>query len=336
MRLDLGPFRLHAFVNLRDVVSDEEHPWAELAKELDGAGVRSVDEALGMRAMAPILDPIRQLLDVSILSGLAAPDISVDAIARLRERATAHVDAIVAAAAQRAGFDHSVAAIEAELLTDLEAALSLAHLVGAPVTAGVEGIDDASVAPLRDTLARPESWAAVVLWIVVRNLGRLESRDQASAHTREMYRSGHFGLLLVEVVQKLGLSEDAAHVLADTVELMIDATTRGGAEPTTPRELADIFEDSVGRRFLAVNTHREVVWFNRERFSQLVGALCAAAAIRSVTADPANAAEGVVAACEVANSLNRSAERSDFRVAEFLVRSEVEAGPAPDGSGRNE
>ncbi len=47
--LDLGPYQLHCFLDLREVVSDAEHPWAELAAELDGRGVRSADENLGVR-----------------------------------------------------------------------------------------------------------------------------------------------------------------------------------------------------------------------------------------------------------------------------------------------
>ncbi len=130
LRLDLGAYELHCFVALREVVSDEGHPWAELATELDGSGVRSLDEALGVRVMAPVLDPIRRLLETSTLRDLAAPVTSVDAIARLRESAAEEVDAVVAAAAERAGFQGSLTAVEAAMLTDLEALLALAPLVG--------------------------------------------------------------------------------------------------------------------------------------------------------------------------------------------------------------
>ncbi len=101
MRLDLGAYQLHCFVALREVVSDEEHPWAELATELDGVGVRSLDEALGVRVMAPILDPIRRLLETSTLRDLAVPETSSRRHrAAAGERGSKKSIAIVAAAAE--------------------------------------------------------------------------------------------------------------------------------------------------------------------------------------------------------------------------------------------
>ena len=326
MRLDLGAYQLHCFVALREVVSNEEHPWAELATEFDGVGVRSLDEALGVRVMAPVLGPIRRLLDVSTLRDLAVPETSVAATARLREIAVQEADAIVAAAAEPAGFKGSLTAIEAAILTDLEALLALAPLVGEPAL-GFEVIDATAMAPLGDGLARPERWAAALMWIVARHLGRLEGPGRGSERARVRYLNWHLGLLLVEVAQKLGLTEDAARALADEVELMISADRRDAAMPSSSEEIAAVFEDPTGRRFLAVNTYQEVEWFNRERFSDLVGALCASAAVRSVTADPADAIAEVARACDAARLLITAAEASDYRVADFLAGSDRDSVP---------
>ncbi len=317
MRLDLGAYELHCFVALREVVSDEGHPWAALATELDGSGVRSLDEALGVRVMAPVLDPIRRLLATSTLRDLAAPVTSVGAIARLRESAAEEVDLVVAAAAERAGFQGSLTAVEAAMLTDLEALLALAPLVGEEAP-GVGLVGDTALAPLGDALARPEQWAAVLMWIVARHLGRLEGPGRGSERARVRYVKWHLGVLLGEVAKKLDLAEDAARALADSVELMIAEDGRDPALPVSPEALAGVFEDPAGRRFLAVNTYQGVEWFNRERFADLVGAFCAAAAIRSVTADPAEALEGLARACDAARLLLAAAETSDFRVVDFL------------------
>ncbi len=337
MRFDLGAYQLHCFVALREVVSDEEHPWAELAAELDGIGVRSVDEVLGVRVMAPVLDPIRRLLEITILSDLVTPEASVDAGARLREVAAEEVAVIVAAAAERAGFDGSLTDLEAAMLTDLEALLAIALLVGQPASR-VEGVDDAAMAPLGDALVRPERWAAVLMWIVARHLGRLEGPDRGRERARARYVNWHLGLLLGEVAQKLGVPEDAARALADAVELMILSERRAAAMPASPGELAAVFEDPVGRRFLAVNTHREIVWFNRERFVDLVGALVAASAIRSVVVDPADAVEGVARACDAVRLLIAAAEASDFQVVDFLAgrNADADGEPATDRPDRND
>ncbi len=165
------------------------------------------------------------------------------------------------------------------------------------------------------------------MWIVARQLGRLEGPRRGGERARVRYVKWHLGLLLVEVAQKLGLSEDAARALADEVELMITADRRDAAMPSSSEEIAAVFEDPTGRRFLAVNTYQEVEWFNRERFSDLVGALCASAAVRSVTADPADAIAEVARACDAARLLIAAAEASDYRVADFLAGSDRDSVP---------
>ncbi len=331
LRFDLGPYRLHCFVALREVVSDAGHPWAELAVELDGIGVHSLDDALGVRVMAPLLDPIRRLLEISILRDLAEPEALVDATIRLRKSAAEEVEPVIAAAAESAGSRGSLTAVEAAMLTDLEALLALAPLVG-EAAPGPELIDEAGMAPLGDALARPEQWAAVLMWIVARHLGRLEGPSRGGERARVRYLKWHLASLLVEVARELGLTEDAARALADAVELMISSDGLDAAMPGSSHEIAKIFEDPTGRRFLAVNTYEEVEWFNRERFSDLVGALCASASIRSVTADPADAVEGVSRACDAARLLIAAAEASDYRVVDFLKGSE----PGADSDAESE
>ncbi len=165
------------------------------------------------------------------------------------------------------------------------------------------------------------------MWIVARHLGRLEGPGRGSERARVRYVKWHLGVVAGRGgASKLDLAEDAARALADSVELMIADDGRDAALPVSSEALAGVFEEPVGRRLLAVNTYQDVQWFNRERFSELVGALCAAAAVRSVTADPADALEGLTRACDAARLLPAAAEASDFRVVEFLAGSDADAG----------
>ena len=343
LQLDLGAYRLHCFINLREVVSDAEHPWAELATELDGRGVRSVDELLGVRVAAPIHDPIRRLLEVSLLRDLADPESAEGAVARLRKTAADEVDAIVAAAAERVGSEGPLAAIEAALLTDLEGVMALASL-GSEDSDGGPGDDDSPLPLLRKALAEPERWAAVLMWIVTRHLGRIQGPGRDGKSVRELYVDWHLGYLLAEVAQQLGVSGDSARAIADAVELMIASDDLFAEMPTSGRHLAHLFEDPVGRRFLAINTHEDVEWFNRERFVDLVEGLCTVISVRSVTGNAADALDGVARAREGARELMAAAQAAEFKVLEFLAdadtgtdaETEKETGRTTDRSERTE
>ncbi len=78
--------------------------------------------------------------------------------------------------------------------------------------------------------------------------------------------------------------------------------------------------------FWPINTHRDVEWFNRERFAELVDGLCVAASVRSVTEHAGDSIEGVGRAFDAARELMVAAEASNFRVLEFLAETGAEAG----------
>ena len=345
VQLSLGAYQLHCFIDLHEVVSDDDHPWAELAAELDGRGVRSAEEALALRIMAPVLDPLRRFLEASIAVDLSSAELAIETITRLREAAAREVGAIVAAAAEHLACGQFPAAVEAAWLTDIEGLAALAALVGEKPD-GVGGVDDPILAPLREALARPEGWAMILTWIAARHLGRLEGPDPSGKRARARYAEWHLGTVPVEAIQSVGVSPDRAHPIADAVELMLTTDERPAEMAAAPGRLADVFEDPVGRRFMAVNTHRDVEWFNRERFADLVRGLCAGACVRSVTGDSADVFEDVARACHWAKQLLAAAEASDYKVLEFLsgpdvdadgkTDPDIDAGRATKGPGRRE
>jgi hypothetical protein len=245
------------------------------------------------------------------------------------------VEAVVAAAARRVGDDPPVAAVEAAMLNDFESVLALASLFGKGDRKN-PGVDGASLAPLRRTLARPEWWTAIVMWIAARHLGGLGGADREGAGARARYVDWHLGSPLIEVVRGLGLSEDKTPHIAAAVELMLAADGLPIGMMAAGRQLAGLFEDPVGRRYLAVNTYRGVEWFNRERLADLLGALCTAACVRSVTRGSGDALDRVTRNCDAVERVMAAAEASDFRVRSFLEDADADTGKATDEPGRTD
>jgi hypothetical protein len=300
------------------VVSNEHHPWAELAAELGGRGTRSVDEALGVRALSPVLEPLRRLMDASVLRSLVDPDEAAAAAARYRGAAVAEVSDLVAAAADRVGYAGTTAAIEGAILNDLEAVLALAGQVGeAP-----DGVDDDIPSPtarVLDAAASPERLAALMVWAVARHLSPMSSREEGSATAKDRLDPWHLGALLAEVEQGLGLSEDAARWTARATEL-VNATPEWSEDaPLSAGDFRGAFEDPLGSRLLGVNTFKGERFFNRERFEHLAYLALLAGAVRMVTEDPLSAPEGLANGCDAVHSLLVEAEDSGYRVEEFLA-----------------
>ena len=329
LRLELGAYRLHCFVGLRELVEDAEHPWSSLAAELGGAGMPSLDDALAVRRLAPVLDPLRRLLAPRVLEGLASPAGRAEAAAELSELAAVEIGPLVEAAAERARPAAPAAVLERAILNDLEAVVALAHLVDA-LAEGRPLAAELDLGPMVAALDEPQQWAALLAWAVVRRLGRLEGDDPSGDRARERFREWFIGPLVAAAVDAVGAPEAAGRRAAAAVELTLAAErwlTPLAAAGDARRELAAaLCFDPVGRRFLDVNRHQDVLWFNREGWTELALALLAAAAVRAVTEATEDAVDAVARACRSFRKLEDAAAEAAYRVGDLVD------GPPPDES----
>ena len=95
------------------------------------------------------------------------------------------------------------------------------------------------------------------------------------------------------------------------------------AKTRLAREVLQTWLDDQGvQRYLQINRHAGVLWFNKEAFDQLLWLMLAVAAV-TISADPSRAADKVAAeivACyDVIRALQRAAEKSDYQI-EKLVK----------------
>ncbi|MGA2960274.1 MAG: alpha-amylase family glycosyl hydrolase [Candidatus Korobacteraceae bacterium] len=132
LRIELGAYQHHVFLDWRDLREDATHPWAELCEMLGGRGVASLDDALRDLRLKPVHDALRALLTPEAAEHLAAV-----AAGTSRNR-----DAKLVTPAQRLGTPARavVARVEAEhlraLLEHVQALLGAeeyAHLRRVPV-----------------------------------------------------------------------------------------------------------------------------------------------------------------------------------------------------------
>ncbi len=72
LRLELGAYKHHVFLDWRDLREDAAHPWAELCEMLGGRGVASLDDALRDLRLKPAHDALRALLTPEAAEHLAS------------------------------------------------------------------------------------------------------------------------------------------------------------------------------------------------------------------------------------------------------------------------
>jgi hypothetical protein len=321
LHLDLNAYRLHCFLDFRDVHEDERHPWGELAASLAGRGVRSVDDALGQHCMAEVLVPFRRLLSVEILEQLASDDRREKAAAKFLEIARSEVEALLHGVFSTMTEETTARAtrVEGRILTELEALFELGSVSRKMAMEGEGG--GGWIESFGESLDDSVAWATMLTWVVARHLEELRCRPDRAEGAGKHYENLHLRSTLVDTVMAFGRGGDAGQRAAETVALMIDliawSSQRKGLEGIGPA-LADAFGSDVGRRFLRVNRHADVLWFNREAFEELLRWLTLAWVVDGIVEDSESAFRSIAATASVWKVLCTAAEASDFRLVEFL------------------
>ncbi len=316
--VELDAYRLHCFVRLREVVEDADHPWGKLASDLAGAGVASIEEAMAVLRLAPVLEPLRALLAPASLHALASCESRSAAVVGFGSQACRDVHELVLAAAECEPEGPAVASVERGILSDLEAQLAVASLVTTDANDAGSARSGGRIEPdgVFALLGEARGWAGLLSWIVARRLGDLVT-DPSGLAARELYREWHLGVAISEAMEDLGVPDWMATRAVAAVEMILAAepwlASLGAAEDAWGELLSRLFDDPVGRRFLDVNRYQEVLWFNREAFNELIGWLVTAAAVRAV-AEAEQARARIQRLTEIADRLVVAADTAGYRV----------------------
>jgi hypothetical protein len=71
LTLDLHAYQCHVFLDWRELHATAEQPWDRLCDQLNGSGVRNLDDALVSLELRPVRDALRQQIDPAIVRLLA-------------------------------------------------------------------------------------------------------------------------------------------------------------------------------------------------------------------------------------------------------------------------
>jgi hypothetical protein len=121
------------------------------------------------------------------------------------------------------------------------------------------------------------------------------------------------------------LDEGAAWRAVTTIHLLTSHQrwfeVRGPGQPQAHDVLERWLNDDEVQRFVQVNRYRDVLWFNKESFEQLLWWMLAVAVVGS-SADPlrpgAQVARDIAAAFDVVRRCQSAAEQSGYQVERLL------------------
>jgi hypothetical protein len=307
----LEAYSCHVFLDFREVRSTAEHPWAQVAHELGGRGVPSVDEWMHEIALRPVLEPFAELVDAALFR-------AVIEARTVRERARATGGRAPGAWGLHEGVEGRIERLAHAVVARLGGRGDGAA-IARRVRARLVAVPDVTAA-LPDAMDAP-AWGALLGALLISPLGAAGHGEEGGAPAREWIRAFRWNRVLGEAVRDLGTDPTHAEDAIAMAEALVGygaafraaaSEARGGAR-LLERWLAD---DRV-QRLLRVNQYEGTWWLGKEPWEALLAALAAQAAVEIAadeTASPRARGEHAAACSRLAATMMEAALEAGYRL----------------------
>jgi glycosidase len=327
---ELDAYKCHVFLDWREVQDNEWHQYAHLTDYLNGRGVPSIEEALRELFLQPIHYPFRELVNAGHLRWLmenratpvgrvGQPDL------RTLDEAERRMLVLLQEVQRFTGGTGDVEAIAQEVRRKLAACLQLPALAGRfPLPRSRKY--KAAVGVIRTHLGDdPGAWGSLFVWLFTHALGKVVTETDFAAQSRSWLDEWLLGKLVAGALQDLGLDEGAAWWAVGTVKVLINHQhwyeIEALAKERAYQILVTWLRDSEVQQFIRVNRYRDVLWFNKEAFDQLLGWMLTLAAVEiCATAElsPQEVARKIVACYDIVQELQRLGQESGYQITKLL------------------
>ncbi len=304
LRIELGAYKCHVFLDWRDMREDGTRPWGELCDTLGGRGVPSLEDAMRLMELKPTHNALRVTLDHKLAAKFAK-----DATAKVTKQHAARVAESIKAAGGNARAlieraQHLASGPDAQSL-----GVTLASEWRGNIDAAVEAFEKNVGAALRipaleqafadpwsgealDVLpakenapgTAPRIWGTVLAWCALNALGEAQNPADPSAAAARSFDALRLRESMADAFEKLGLAGEerwraAARVRATFAHPAFSVEPSAAAKPkatttagTTTRKAAPFewMHDAELAWIIGVHEHEGTRYFNKELFERLL------------------------------------------------------------------
>jgi hypothetical protein len=312
--VELGAYKCHVFMDFREVYDNEWRHYEHITAYLNGRGVPGVEAALQEILLQPIHRPFGELVNVDLFRRLRERRVVKAGAAppqALLEEVDAKARALLHAIKEFTGGQGDEAAVAQELRERLAATLRLSALVRGKAGEYLR-------ARLADDAA---TWGTLFGWLFVRDLGRMMLGVGFEELSRSWIDEWQLGRILAGVFGGFGFGLDMQSAdYALTVLKLLTAHPHWlkGGTATLYERLSLLFRNGDAQRALLVNRHRDILWFNKEAFEQLLWWAFVTTVVDSYATTPRRSVAEIRKCWEIIRSLQKVSEASEYQVEKLL------------------
>ena len=324
---ELEAYGSRVFVDFREVEDNGDKQYRQLANYLNGRGVPSINGAIRELMLAPVLNPIRELINPQNLQDIFNARV-IDPTVKLNpEILQVQAEKFRYLIQSVNGFVHGQQETEViieEMQAGLESILKLRIFETRYPFPGSKQYSKIIEYVQNNLVDYSFIWIVLVIWNDLRLLGRIITPD---AQFAEISRSwlDEWGLSrhVDQTLQSMGFDADQAHSAVTILKLLVSQqewTTQ--LEDETPAGLMEKWLCSQEiRSFLGINRYRDVLWFNKEAFESMLWWLMTIGLINQIAKPDLSLAEAVehlFEAYALLKTILIAEEDSDYQVEKLL------------------
>ncbi len=324
---ELDAYTYHVFMDFHEVDDNESGQYRQLANYLNGRGVPSINEAIRELMLAPVLNPLRGLVNPDNLRKLYQSRVVLEKEKINQDMLNVHTEKyryLIQSINAFVNGHQDLEPIIHETQAGLEIILKLPVFQSRYPFPGSTQYEEMITYIQGNLAAYPFIWYVLTLWNDLRLIGRVITSEPSFAEIGRSWLE-EWGIVsqVERTLAELGL--DAGQAQSGVTILKLLVGQQNWVDDIQSETATSLIEKWLSveeiRTFLNVNRYHEKLWFNKEAFESMMWWMMTVALVK-VVADPekslTEAIENLFTAYQLIQDLLEAEFDSEYQVEKLL------------------
>jgi hypothetical protein len=269
----LQGYEHHAFLDFQVVISDENHDYGKLWYAIGHNGVPDLDTALEELVLQPVIAPFMQLMDKGFVDYLYSRINNINPVSnKITSEFTAKIGEFLTGIDTINSISSNRSQVTVKMVNRLLAFLELKKSLTMLASPESKQVKRLAISALKkfETL----NWIknALTGWIFVSDIGDLISTENGIEQSLSWIDQWHLGKPFVNLCTQSALSweESNSAFLAMKIAVKHQDWAKHLGQKSVKTLLREWLSDINVQSFLKVNRYNDILWYDREAFSNLL------------------------------------------------------------------
>jgi len=312
--VELNPYDYQVFLDFRELQDNEWRHYANLTAYLKGRGVPNIEEALREMLLKPIHKRFMELVNANMFGRLMDVCNSRELIDEVEQKTVKLLDEI----RRYTGATGDVHGIVREIRQTFEINPQSPLLNKDFLSPESKAMNEVAEY-IHSHLKKNQNLLYVLFgWLFVHKLGKVSFQGvDADNLSRRWIDELSLGRIIADTLRESGFDEKATSELMEIIKLTTDYQSWFKTKGDAHALLESLLKDSEAQEFLQVNRHRNILWFSKEAFEQLMWWLMLVAVIKissDVSQPMPDMAKAITACYDIIKRLLKASKQSGYQV----------------------